>query len=91
MSKRYCDLFFMIQRYNRIKQLSTISGMTISHLSTVTDQWAKEGLIKKNRKGREVDIEITKIGEEFRKILEGYKEFVEKQENKQGEEDGTKE
>ena len=79
MQKRYCELFFMIKRHNTIKELSKKSGMTISHLSTVTDQWVKENLIKKVRKGREADITITKKGDELCELLNKWDELAKKE------------
>jgi len=62
--------------------------MTISHLSTVTDQWEKEDLITKERVGREVDMEITEKGEELCKLMKKFDDLATRQEIKKGEEDG---
>ena len=62
------NLLFIIGRAKNMHNLSRDVNMTLSHLSNVTDQWEKEGLIKKKRIGREVEIEVTKLGN---KISEG--------------------
>jgi predicted transcriptional regulator len=87
MSKRYVELFFAIKKEKTVNGLARKSGMTISHLSTVTDQWVKEGLILKKRKGREADISITKKGEKLWKLLEQY-DALTKEETKEGENEG---
>jgi len=69
LSKRYVNLFFTMQKEKNIHQLSRKVDMTSAHLSIVTDQLEKEGLIIKNRKGREVSIEITDLGKQFNEIL----------------------
>jgi predicted transcriptional regulator len=80
LSKRYVEIFFMLKKHKNIKNLCKESGMTTSHLSTVTDQWEKEFLISKTRHGREVDIEITDKGEELCKLFIKF-EKLSKQEN----------
>ncbi len=60
--------------------------MTTSHLSNVTDQWQREGIILKRRKGREIELGLTKKGKELVKILSDYdslfkKEFEREEEN----------
>lgn len=89
MQRRYVELFFMLRKHKTIKDLSRQSGMTISHLSAVTDQWRKEGLIQKNKKGRESDITITKKGEELFALLEKW-DALAKKEIKPGEENEGK-
>ena len=51
----------------------------MSHLSTVTSQLAKEGLITKVTKGREVEILLTKEGKEFMELLRHLHDFAIKQ------------
>ena len=53
--KRYVRLMFLINGKN-IRQLSKEVDMTTSHISNVMDQFAKEGLIEKERKGRKKTI-----------------------------------
>ena len=76
-NQRYFKFFFDINGKN-IKELSKKHG-TISHLSVVTDQLKKEGLITKVTVGREVDIKLTEKGEEFKKILRTFDNFATKQ------------
>ena len=62
--------------------------MTTSHLSNVMDQFKKEGLIEKNKKGREAEIELTEKGAELLNILRQYdeltlKEFLEETKEKE--------
>lgn len=79
-NQRYFLLFFNIENKN-IRELSKKYG-TVSHLSIVTDQLVKEGLINKIKKGREVEIEITEQGLEFLKLLRKLYNFMILQENK---------
>jgi len=76
-SQRYFKLFFDINGKN-IRELSKKHG-TISHLSVVTDQFKREGLITKEPNGREVDIKLTEAGEDFKKILRTFDNFAKKQ------------
>lgn len=76
-NSRYFKLFFDINGKN-LRDLSKKHG-TVSHLSTVTDQLTKEGLITKEIDGREVDIKLTKEGEEFKEILRTFDNFAKKQ------------
>ena len=78
-SKRYVKLMFSLNGKN-IKQLSKEVDMTTSHLSNVMDQFLREGLIEKEKQGREVDIKITERGKELIEILRKYDELA-----KQGE------
>jgi len=77
---RYFRLFFEIDGKN-IMELSKKHG-TISHLSIVTDQFVKEGLITKEKKGREIEISLTEEGQEFLGILKTFDDFVIKQKEK---------
>ena len=56
--------------------------MTVSHLSNVMDQWKREGLIEKEKKGRETEIKITDLGKEIIEILRKYEEIATRQLNK---------
>jgi len=76
-NQRYFKLFFDINGKN-IRELSKKHG-TVSHLSVVTDQFKKEGLITKEMNGREVDIKLTEDGEDFKKILRTFDNFAKKQ------------
>jgi len=76
-NKRYFKLFFNIDGKN-LRELSKDHG-TVSHLSTVTDQLVREGLITKKTKGREVELSLTDEGKEFMEILRSFYEFAEKQ------------
>lgn len=79
-NQRYFKLFFSIDKKN-IKDLSKEHG-TVSHLSTVTDQLVRELLIKKVKKGREIEIVLTKDGKEFLEILKAFDDFAKKQKEK---------
>jgi len=79
--KRYLKLLFSIDGKN-IHQLSKESDMTTSHLSNVMDQWSREGLVTKEKKGRETEIKITDLGKEVIEILRQYDEIATKQINK---------
>ena len=59
-----------------IRQLSKEVDMTTSHLSNVMDQFAKEGIIEKERKGREIEIKITEKGQELIEVLRKYDEIA---------------
>ena len=74
-SPRYVKLMFLINGKN-IRQLSKEVNMTTSHLSNVMDQFAKEGLVIKERKGREVEIKITEKGQELIEVLRAYDEIA---------------
>ena len=76
-NQRYFKLFFDLNGKN-LHELSKKHG-TISHLSVVTDQLSREGLIIKERIGREVELKLTPEGEEFKKILISFYEFSKKQ------------
>ena len=76
-NQRYFKLFFDINGKN-LRDLSKKHG-TVSHLSTVTDQFKREGLVTKVPNGREVDIKLTEEGEEFKKILRTFDNFATKQ------------
>jgi len=76
-NSRYIKLFFDIDGKNLV-ELSKKHG-TVSHLSTVTDQFKKEGLITKEVKGREVEILLTEEGKELIKILRAFDNFARKQ------------
>jgi len=54
----------------------------VSHLSTVTDQLVKEGLITKVTKGRGVELSLTEEGKAFTEILRNFYDFAEKQMHK---------
>jgi len=75
-NRRYFKLYFLMQKDGNIHQLSREVDMTTSHLSIVTDQLEREGLIIKHRKGRECSIELTEAGKEFGEILRKYDELA---------------
>ena len=72
--KRYVHLLFSLNKNKNLHDLSREPNinMTISHLSNVTDQWKKEGLITKKKSGRETLIKLTKIGEEVVDLINKY-------------------
>ncbi len=76
--KRYVRLMFSINGKN-IRQLSKEVDMTTSHLSNVMDQFAKEGIIEKERKGREVEIKVTEKGKELIEVLRKYDEIAKRE------------
>ena len=73
----YFNLFFNINGKN-LKELSKDHG-TVAHLSRVTDQFVREGLIVKEKKEREVELILTEAGEEFLEILQKYHDFATEQ------------
>ena len=75
--RRYVRLMFSINGKN-IRQLSIESNMTTSHLSNVMDQFQKEGLVLKERKGREVEVKITEKGKELVEVLMKYDKIANK-------------
>jgi len=79
-NKRYLKLIFAINGKN-IQQLSRITNMTTSHLSNVMDQWQKEGIVTKERKGRETEVKITEVGKKMVEILREYGEIADFQLN----------
>jgi len=85
--KRYLKLLFAVDGKN-IHQLSRESDMTTSHLSNVMDQFAKEGIIEKKTKGREVEINLTEKGKELIEVLRTYDEIANRKiKEETGEED----
>lgn len=62
----------MMGKPKNIHKLSKEVDMTTSHLSNVTDQWQREKIIIKIRNGREVNLQLTKKGEELVKIVRLY-------------------
>lgn len=73
--KRYVKLMFSINGKN-IRQLSKEVDMTTSHLSNVMDQFKKEGLVEKEKKGREVEVKLTEKGHELIELLRKYEELA---------------
>ncbi len=65
-------LLFSIGKNKNIHQLSIESNMTTTHLSNVMDQFKKEGIVEKEKKGREVEISLTEEGIELIEILRSY-------------------
>ncbi len=84
MCKRYVNLLFMMGKEKNIHQLSREPkiNMTISHLSNVTDQWKKEGLITKTKSGRETEIKLTEVGKKLVEVVRAYDEIAVTQINK---------
>ena len=94
---------FMLGGDKNIHQLSREPkvNMTVSHLSNVTDQWKKEGLITKTKSGRETEIKLTEIGKQVIEIVRKYDEIAtvqidksknkEKKEEKNGKTEGKSE
>lgn len=77
LSKRYANLLSIIGKTRNLHSLSKEADMTISHLSNVTDQWEREGIIKKVRVGREVDLETTEKGNKIIELLRKFDEISE--------------
>jgi len=84
MSKRYANLLFMLGGDKNIHQLSRDPkiNMTVSHLSNVTDQWKREGLIAKGKSGREAEIKLTETGKKIVEIVRQFDEIANAQLNK---------
>ena len=80
VSKKYIKILKSINssKKKNILQLSKESGMTNSHVSIVMNQWLKEDLIIKTKKGREFEIALTEKGKLqlnlLEKIIENQKE-----------------
>ncbi len=93
MNKRYVNLLFMLSSDKNLHQLSKELNinMTISHLSNVTDQWKKEGLITKTKNGRETDIKLTEIGHKLTEIVRQYFDLANTQINKIKNKENTEE
>jgi predicted transcriptional regulator len=72
MNRRYANLLFTLSKDKNIHQLSREVNMTTSHLSNITDQWQREGLLTKERKGRETEIHITAKGKEVMKLVQKF-------------------
>jgi len=85
-NQKYFKLYFSIVRCNNLRTLAKNSGMTIAHLSRVTDQLVKEGLLIKKPVGREVSIEYTEEGKKFNQILYEWTKLHNKVQNKSQEE-----
>jgi len=83
-SPRYVKLMFLINGKN-IRQLSRESNMTTAHLSNVMDQFSKEGIVIKERKGREVDIHVTEKGQELIEVLRKFEEIAKRELKKETE------
>lgn len=81
-NRRYFKLYFLMEKTENIHELSRETDMTTSHLSIVTDQLEREGLIIKHRKGRECSIKLTDLGKEFGEILRKFDELASTQLNK---------
>lgn len=79
MNKRYVNLLFMIGNDKNIHELSKEADMTYSHLSNVTDQLQKEGIIIKLRKGREIEIKITDFGKKVIDIVRTFDDLATRQ------------
>ena len=77
ISKKYMNLMFSIKNNKNIQQLSRESGMTTSHLSNVMDEWQRENIIVKERKGREAEIKLTEKGKKLVELLRQYNNLKE--------------
>jgi DNA-binding MarR family transcriptional regulator len=82
LNKRYAALLTVIGKKKNLHELSRDVDMTISHLSNVTDQWEKEGMITKKRIGREVDLDLTEKGKNIVDLIQKF-EDVSKMEAKE--------
>jgi len=71
-------LLFAINGKN-LHKLSQEVDMTTSHLSNVMDQWSREGIIEKEKKGRETEIKTTEIGKKVIGILREYEKIATEQ------------
>jgi DNA-binding MarR family transcriptional regulator len=82
MSKRYANLLFSMQKDKNLHQLSREIDMTVSHLTNVTDQWEREGMLLKERKGREIELKITEFGKKVLEVVRRYDELATGKQNK---------
>ena len=89
INKRYILILKSINRSKKknMLQLSRESGMTNSHLSIVMNQWLREDLIIKTKKGREFEIDLTEKGKIqlslLEKIIENQKEVKNERKNRE--------
>lgn len=53
----------MIDRVSQIDELARSINANAGHLRIVLEQWNKEGILEKNKPGRDYEIRLTKKGE----------------------------
>ena len=72
---RYSKIIMAIRPGRNLHEYSQKANMTISHISNVMDHWVKLGLIKRTKKGREMEISLTESGKEWANIIVQFDEF----------------
>ncbi len=80
VKKTYLNLFLSLdQGEQKIKEISKFSGIDYSHLSTVLQEFQKEGLLLRDRKdtARSYAVKLTEKGEALAKVLRDVKNVVE--------------
>jgi DNA-binding MarR family transcriptional regulator len=77
--RRYSKLIAAIGSGKNIGDYSKIADSTTNHISIVTDYWEKLGLIKKIKKGREIELELTEEGKEWANIINKFDSFARSQ------------
>ena len=90
ISQRYERILFVIGRLEKlnVRSLSKEVNMTTGHLSNVTDQWEREGIINKKRVGRETNLILTEKGKKVITLLQDFDKIATKQIKKLGEKNG---
>ena len=68
-------LLSLTGKNKNIHQLSREVDMTTSHLTNVTDQFQREFILVKIKRGREVEIELTKKGKILLDLLRKFEEL----------------
>ena len=81
MSKRYVILLWNFNKGKNIHELSKEVNMTTSHLTNVTDQFQREGIIYKKKIGREMSVNLTEKGKELVQLLSKYDDLFNKKLN----------
>ena len=78
------NLLFMMKSGKNLHKLSQepLVNMTSAHLSNVTDQWVKEGVITKKKIGREIEIGLTETGLVIVEMIKALEEVITKLLNK---------
>ena len=80
--RKYSRFILLIKEGKNIHDYSKLVDMTPSHLSNVADHWARLGLIKKIKKGRETEMEFTEDGLLWKDLIQQFEEMATKYLNK---------
>ena len=78
IKKTYIDLLLSLQfGEKKIKECSDKIGMNYAHLTTVFNEFSKEGIINKDRKDNSFDVSLTEKGKNICKCLLALKKAIE--------------